>query len=182
MDITNVIAIAGQPGLFKVVAQAKNGVVVESLIDKKRTTAFGSHKISALEDISIYTTSEDMPLKDVLTKIYDKEKGGLCIDPKTTDEKGLRAYMKEALPDYDEDRVHTSDIKKLFNWYRLLHGAGLLEAKPEETNEDNAKTVKTGDKEKVKNPAVKKDVSAKQNVKTNAPKVKAQGVRKTGSA
>ncbi|MFM2018263.1 MAG: hypothetical protein RL007_1919, partial [Bacteroidota bacterium] len=128
MDISNVIAIAGMPGLYKVVAQAKNGVIVESLIDKKRVPAFNSHKISALPDISIYTTSEDMPLKDVLQKIFDKTKGEKCTDPKTLDEKGLRAYMADILPEYDEERVHVSDLRKLFSWFNMLHGAGLLTA------------------------------------------------------
>src|SRR5688500_9115039 len=105
MDISKVIAIAGMPGLYKVVGQTNNGVIVESLNDKKRFPAFNSSKISALTDISIYTSGEDMPLKDVLQKISDKEKGEKSLDPKSTDEKGLRAYMKEVLPEYDEERV-----------------------------------------------------------------------------
>ena len=178
MDISNVIAIAGMPGLYKVVAQAKNGVIVESLVDKKRVPAFNSHKISALPDISIYTTSEDMPLKDVLQKVFDKEKGEKCPDPKTLDEKGLRAYMAEVLPEYDEERVHVSDLRKLFSWYNMLHGAGLLTA--EEKKEDGDK--KFVSEEKSKQPSLKKDTASKPQAKTNAPKVKAQGVRKTGTA
>jgi phosphomannomutase len=178
MDISNVIAIAGMPGLYKVVAQAKNGVIVESLVDKKRVPAFNSHKISALPDISIYTTSEDLPLKDVLQKIFDKEKGATCPDPKSLDEKGLRAYMSEVLPEYDEERVHVSDLRKLFTWYNMLHGAGLLTA--EEKQEDADKKIVS--EEKTKQPALKKDTANKPQAKTNAPKVKAQGVRKTGTA
>lgn len=178
MDISNVIAIAGMPGLYKVVAQAKNGVIVESLVDKKRVPAFNSHKISALPDISIYTTSEDMPLKDVLQKIFDKTNGEKCTDPKTFDEKGLRAYMADILPEYDEERVHVSDLRKLFSWFNMLHVAGLLTA--EEKSEDGDKKIVTDDK--TKHPALKKDTASKQQVKSNAPKVKAQGVRKTGTA
>ena len=176
MDISKVIAIAGMPGLYKVVGQTNNGVIVESLADKKRFPAFNSNKISALNDISIYTTGEDMPLKDVLQKIFDKEKGEKCLDPKTTDEKGLRDYMSSVLPEYDADRVHTSDIKKLFNWYNQLHGSGLLTA--EEPKEEEGE-VKIGDEKK---PVIKNEVQQKQNAKSNAPKVKAAGVRKSGTA
>jgi hypothetical protein len=179
MDISNVIAIAGMPGLYKVVGQAKNGVIVESLIDKKRTPAFNSHKISALSDISIYTTGEDMPLKDALQKISDKEKGEKCIDPKSNDEKALREYMSVVIPEYDADRVHISDIRKLFNWYNMLQASGLLTA--EEKEEEGDKKAILGD-EKTKVPSVKKDVVTKQQPKSNAPKVKAQGVRKSGTA
>lgn len=176
MDISSVIAIAGMPGLYKVVGQTKNGVVCESLVDKKRIPAFNSHKISSLTDISIYTTGEDKPLKEVLQAIFDKEKGEKCLDPKSTDEKGMRDYMKSVLPDYDEERVHASDLRKLFNWYNLLHGSGLLTA---EEKTDEEKKALLDDK---KGPAVKNEVQTKQQSKSNAPKVKAQGVRKSGSA
>jgi hypothetical protein len=181
MDLSNIISIAGMPGLYKVIAQAKNGVVVESLIDKKRSTAFASQRISALSDISIYTTGEDMPLKEVFAKIYAAENGGAAIDTKAANDAALREYTDKVLPEYDKDRVHTSDLKKLYNWYNLLQKSGLLETKEEEENSDEKK-VKT---EKEKTPAVpkpKKDVAAKSMAKSNAPKVKAQGVRKTGSA
>lgn len=175
MDISSVIAIAGMPGLFKVVGQTKNGVVCESLVDKKRIPAFNSHKISSLTDISIYTTGEDKPLKEVLQAIFDKEKGEKCLDPKSTDEKGMRDYMKSVLPDYDEERVHTSDLRKLFNWYNLLHGSGLLTAE-EKSDEEK---VNLPDEKK---PVIKNEVQTKQQAKSNAPKVKAAGVRKSGTA
>jgi hypothetical protein len=181
MNLSQIISIAGMPGLHKVIAQAKNGVVVESVVDKKRTTAFATHKISSLEDISMFTASEDVPLKDVFTKIYEKENGGLCIDPKQSDDKALHAYFGEVLPDYDRDRVHTSDLKKLFSWYHILHKADLLKAEEEATETDGEKKAAIPSKEKTKATAVKKDIG-KQSVKTNAPKVKAQGVRKTGTA
>lgn len=175
MDISKVIAIAGMPGLYKVVGQTNNGVIVESLADKKRFPAFNSNKISALSDISIYTTGEDLPLKDVLQKIFDKEKGEKCLDPKSTDDKGLRTYMTSVLPEYDEERVHTSDLKKLFNWYNQLHGTGLLTAEEKAEEGD----VKLGDD---KSKPVKNEVQIKQQAKSNAPKVKAAGVRKSGTA
>jgi hypothetical protein len=171
-----VISISGMPGLYKVLGQSKGGVIVESLIDKKRFPVFASSPISKLDDISIYTTSEEKPLKEVLAKIMEKENGGKCIESKTADEKTLRAYMESVVPEYDKERVHLSDLKKLFNWYNLLHTTGLLTA--EETADSKDETVATD----TKKAAVKKDVAQKQSVKSNAPKVKAQGVRKTGTA
>jgi hypothetical protein len=176
MDISSVIAIAGMPGLYKVVGQTKNGVIVESLIDKKRIPAFNSHKISSLTDISIYTTGEDKPLKEVLQAIFDKEKGEKTIDPKTNDEAALRAYMATVIPDYDAERVHVSDLRKLFNWYNMLQGSDLLTAE-EKTDEEKKKLL-----DEKKGPAVKNEVQTKQQSKSNAPKVKAAGVRKSGTA
>ena len=180
MNLSNVISIAGLPGLYKVIAQAKNGVVVESLVDKKRTTAFASQRISALSDISIYTTGDDMPLKDVFAKVYAAENGGPALDTKSANDAALHEYTAKVLPEYDKDRVHTSDLKKLYTWYNLLQKAGLLETKEEESS-DEKKLIS----EKEKTPAMpkpKKDVASKSMAKSNAPKVKAQGVRKTGSA
>lgn len=179
MDISKVIAIAGMPGLYTVVAQAKNGVIVESLVDKKRVPAFNSHKISALSDISIYTTGDDLPLKDALQKIFDKEKGGKCADPKAHDEKSLREYTLTVIPEYDAERVHISDLRKLFSWYNMLQASGHLVAEEKKEDADGKNLI--GD-EKPKAPAAKKEVVAKQQSKSNAPKVKAQGVRKSGTA
>lgn len=180
MDISKVIAIAGMPGLYTVVAQAKNGVIVESLTDKKRVPAFNTHKISALADISIYTTGEDLPLKDALQKIFDKEKGEKCLDPKSHDEKALREYTSVVIPEYDADRVHISDLRKLFSWYNMLQVSGNLVAEEATSDEGDGKNALGEEKAKV--PAAKKEVVGKQQSKSNAPKVKAQGVRKSGTA
>jgi hypothetical protein len=180
MDISNIISMSGMPGLYKVLAQSKNGgVIVESLLDKKRFPAFASNRISTLEDISIYTTGDDLPLKDVYQKIYDKEKGGPCPDPKSADEKTLRAYLESVIPEYDKERVHISDLRKLFSWYNILQKAGLLEAKEPEEKEGEKKV--NLDKNSA-NPGQKKEVVKKQEAKSNAPKVKAQGIRKSGVA
>ena len=180
MDISKVITISGMPGLYKVVAQSKNGVIVESLVDKKRFPAFGSSRISSLEEISIYTTGEDLPIKDVYQKISEKEKGGKCIDPKSADDNALRDYISSVVPDYDKERVHMSDLKKLFNWYNIIQGSGLLTAEESKDGEDKSIV---SEHDKTKNvPSVKKDIGTKQHTKTNAPKVKPQGVRKTGTA
>lgn len=181
MDISKIIFITGMPGLYKVIAQSKNGVIVESLQDKKRFPAFSSSRISTLQDISVYTTGDDLPLKDVYLKIFEKEKGGKALDPKTSDEKAMRAYIESVVPGYDKERVHVSDLRKMFNWYNILQEAGLLAAEEAKDEDADAKAL-LSDKDKPKVPAVKKDVGQKQNLKSNAPKVKAQGVRKSGTA
>ena len=183
MDLSGIISISGQPGLFKVVAQSKNGLIVESLIDKRRIPAYSSYKISALEDISVFTTGEDMPLSEVFQKIYDKENGGPAIDHKA-DDAALKKFFSEALPDYDEDRVYASDIRKMLSWYNLLHKNDLLKTKEQEAEADDKGEKKTKIEDKTKSapgPKAKPKGAAKP-VKTNAPKVRAAGVRKTGTA
>lgn len=167
MDLTGIISISGKPGLYKVIAQAKNSVIVESLEDKKRIPAYAADRISALEDISIYTHGEDKPLKEIYTDIYNKENGGATLSHKD-DLKKLTAYLLEILPDYDQERVYSSDIKKLFQWYNLLHKSGNLkleEVKEEEKTEAKPKTKKADQGEKAekseKKPAAKKPAAAK---------------------
>lgn len=203
-SLKGIIAISGKPGLYKVVAQGNSNVIVESLIDKKRMPAYGSSKISALDEITMYTTEEeDKPLNDIIQKIYEKENGGKCVDPK--DEANHRSYFKDILPTYDEERVYGSDIKKLFSWYTLLHTSGELariaeeaakaaaedskadkkektsKKKSEETKEETEDSKKEKVVAKAKTPA-----KAKTGSKPAAPKVKAESkskvatVRKTG--
>ena len=101
------------------VSQAKNSIIVESLLDGKRIPAYATSRISALEDISIYTEEEDVKLADVFKAIYEKANGGKAIDPKSSGNE-LKNYFEEVLPSYDRDRVYVSDIKKLVNWYSIL--------------------------------------------------------------
>lgn len=147
MNLKSIIAIAGKPGLFKVVAQGNQSIIVESLIDNKRSAAHASNKISALEDISIYTDDEDVLLSEVYQKIYEKENGGTCISHKAS-EAEQRAYLAEVLPNYSRERVYLSDIKKLFNWYNMLHNAGLLILSEEENEESVEAAEETPKKEK----------------------------------
>lgn len=125
MNISGIISIAGKPGLYKIVAQSKGGVIVESIVDGKRFPASATSKISSLEDISMYTYEEDEPLSNIFTSIFTKENGGQCINPKSKEQE-LSEYFREILPSYDEDRIYKSDIKKLFTWYNLLQSKGLL--------------------------------------------------------
>lgn len=135
MSLRGIISISGKGGLYKVIAQGKNNVIVESLEDGKKFPAFASNRISALEDISIYTIDEDVMLGEVYQKMFDKLSGAKALDHKS-DVAELRAFLAEVLPNYDEERVNNSDIKKLFQWYNLLQAAGLLNA--EEVSENAA--------------------------------------------
>ena len=138
MDLSKILAISGKPGLYKVVSQSKTGLIVESLIDGKRIPLFASHQSSALEDISMFTYGEDVPLKEVFWRIHEKENGKPSIDPKSPADK-LKEYFETILPDYDKERVYPSDIKKLLNWYNLLLDKGLItQPEAEEGSEEEA--------------------------------------------
>lgn len=179
IDLTGIISISGQPGLFKIVAQSKNGIIVEGLADKKRMNVYASTKVSTLSDISMFTTGDDKPLEEIMHNIYEKEKGGAAIDNKA-DDKAVEKYFGEVLPDYDKDRVYVSNMRKLFGWYNALQTSGNLKKKEEnKENEEAAKVVKTD----VKAAAVKKTVT-KDSVKAkpSAGVKKTAGVRKTGTA
>ena len=137
MSLKGIISISGKGGLYKVVGQGKNNVIVESLEDGRKFPAFASNRISALDDISIYTIEEDVLLGEVYKKMYAHTKGKTALDHKE-DVAKLRADFKAFLPDYDEDRVSNTDVKKLYQWFNLLHKSDLLkfeEEKKEETKE-----------------------------------------------
>lgn len=130
--LKTVLSIAGKPGLYKLVSQGKNMLIVESLIDKKRFPAYGNEKIISLGDIAMYTDAEDVPLKDVLLAMREKENGAaVSLDWKKASAEKLRDYLAEVLPAFDRDRVHTSDIKKLIAWYNLLVSSGMTDFETE---------------------------------------------------
>ena len=131
--LKGLLAISGQRGLFKMVSQAKNSIIVESLLDGKRIPAYATSRISALEDISIYTEEEDVKLADVFKAIYEKANGGKAIDPKSSGNE-LKNYFEEVLPSYDRDRVYVSDIKKVLTWYNILIENDLID--PNATDEE----------------------------------------------
>ncbi|MES2554964.1 MAG: DUF5606 domain-containing protein [Bacteroidota bacterium] len=162
MNLTGIIAISGKPGLFKVVAQGKNNIIVESLEEKKRFPAYSSDRISALDDISIYTYEEDKPLKEIYKAIFEKENGGAILSHKE-DLSKLSGYLLQVLPNYDQERVYPSDIKKLFQWYNLLLKAGELKLDVAETAEAEVaeETAATDKPKKEKAAAPKKAATAK---------------------
>ncbi len=128
MELREILAISGQPGLYKYVAQSTRGVIVEQLLDGRRMNASASAKVSALTEISMFTEGDDIALADVFTRIYNHYEGKSAIDPKSSPE-ALKAAFAEVLPEYDRDRVHVSDIKKCFSWYNILVEAGFTEFK-----------------------------------------------------
>ena len=129
--LKEILSIAGKPGLQRMVSNSSNAIIVESLIDGKRFPAYSNAKIIALEDISIYTETEDMPLKEVFKRMYDKEGSKQAISHKEPNEK-IVAYFNEVVPEYDKERVYTSDIKKIIQWYNLLVSKGILNFEAEE--------------------------------------------------
>lgn len=179
MDLSGILAIAGSSGLFKMVAQARNGIIVESLEDGKRFHASANKRISALEDISIYTEDDDMPLSDVMRKIYDGAKGAKTIEVSEGAE-AMRKQFLELIPNYDQERVYNSDIKKVFSWYNLLHEADMLKLAEEETKEEKANGESKEEESKEAKPKAKADAKPKAAKKTNvAPKA---GAKKTSTA
>lgn len=137
--LKEILSIAGKPGLQKLISNTSNAIIVESLIDGKRFLAYSNAKIISLEDISIYTEIEDMPLKELFKRIYTKEEGKTAINHKESNEK-IVAYFNEVLPEYDKDRVYTSDMKKIIQWYNLLIEKNLLNFTEEtEDNEEEQK-------------------------------------------
>lgn len=135
--IKRILSISGRPGLFKLVNQGKNMLIVESLQSGKRMPAYAHDKVVSLGDISIYTNNGDMPLADVLEAIKEKT-NGQPVDIKSMDNDALRAYFAEILPDFDDERVYTNDIRKLFSWYNQLIAANVTEFKDNEIAQDEA--------------------------------------------
>lgn len=150
MDLSNILAIAGKPGLFKLVSQTKTGAVVESLLDGKRTPAFKNDKISSLSEICMFTNDEDYPLSEVFRNIYTKEnKGQVSIDYKKVSTRDLYAYFSEVLPNMDEERVYPSDVKKALSWYNLLLSKDLIDGEmdkmlAERNGEENSEATEEG--------------------------------------
>ncbi len=135
MSLEKVLSISGKPGLFKLITQTRGGFVAESLIDKKRLSIGVQNNVSVLSEIAIYTLTEEVPLKEVFKKIKEKENGAeTSVKPKESKDK-LEEYFFGVLPDYDEDRVYASDIKKVLQWYNLLQKHDMLDLLEEQEKE-----------------------------------------------
>lgn len=136
--LKTILSISGKPGLYKLVSQGKNMLIVESIGDKKRMPAYGNEKIISLGDIAMYTDAEDVPLQTVFQSMKTKENGeAVKLDYKKATPEQLREYLGEVLPNFDRDRVYVADIKKLIAWYNLLVKSGLADFE-EETPEAQA--------------------------------------------
>lgn len=135
MSLDKILSIGGKPGLFKLVTQTRTGFVAESLLDSKRITVGMTSNVSVLSEIAIFTLEEELPLVEVFKKIQEKENGGKTSIGHKEDKLKLEEYFFEVIPDYDEDRVYPSDIKKVIQWYNLLHQHGITDFTVEEEAE-----------------------------------------------
>lgn len=151
MNVEKILAIAGKPGLFELKIQTRSGFLAESLLDGKKITVGLRSNVSLLTEISMYTYSEEKPLVEIMRAIAVKENEGPTISNKEDNAK-LVAYFKEVLPDYDEDRVYVSDIKKVLNWYNLLQAKGMVskEVPNQETLKESAEVEKEQVAEEIK--------------------------------
>lgn len=124
--LKGILSVSGQSGLFKMVAESKNNIIIESLETFKRMPVHSTSKVSALEDIAIYTENGDVPLKDIFKAISENENGRPALSPKASANE-LKAYFEKVVPEYDKDRVYISDIKKVLLWYNTLQSKNLLD-------------------------------------------------------
>ncbi len=171
MNVEKILAISGKPGLYELKVQTRSGFVAESMIDGKRITVGLKSNVSLLTEISMYTHTEEKPLVEILRAIAVKENEGPAISHKEDNAK-LLAYFKEIVPNYDEDRVYPSDIKKVLNWYNTLQAKGMVSK--EEPIIENAESVKEQVVEEVK---AKKETPKKEAPKketADKPKAKAK--------
>jgi hypothetical protein len=158
MNVEKILAIAGKPGLYELKLQTRSGFLAESLLDGKKITVGMRSNVSLLSEISMYTYSEEKPLAEIMRAIAVKENEGPALSHKEDNAK-LIAYFKEILPDYDEDRVYASDIKKVLNWYNILQAKGMVSK--EEPKVANAEAIKEEVVKEVKEEAKAKKATKK---------------------
>jgi len=144
MNIEGILNVSGKPGLFKVVSQGKNSLIVESLTDGKRSALHSQANANMLEEIGIYTYDDTKPLAEIFENIAKKENGKKTISHKSSTNE-LTDYFREVLNDYDEERVYLSDIKKVVQWYNGLHNAGLITVPKKEKDKNKKKDSKQKD-------------------------------------
>ncbi len=182
MKLSEILSISGQSGLYRFVAQSKSGIIVENLSDGRRMPVQGTSKVSSLGDIAVFTENEDMPLSVVFQTIYDKNEGGEALSPKSSAEE-LKKAFKTFVPVYDEDRVHVSDMKKIFAWYNILRAAGMT-VFVEESDENGQEQEDSPAEDAVKNMAAKQAVHPKIQKKetTVKPASKAKAPQQRSSA
>lgn len=135
MDLRTVLSVSGKPGLFKLIAHQKNGVVVESLLDGKRTAISANANVSSLGDIAIYTYEEEVPLRDVFQTMAEVTEGKEALSHKSSKDQ-LEDFFGEVLPKFDQERVYASDIKKVVQWFNILVKNDLLSILEEEASEE----------------------------------------------
>ena len=139
MSFQKILAISGKPGLYELKVQTRSGFVAEALLDGKKITVGLRSNVSLLSEIAVYTYNEEVKLIEIFKTIAAKENGERTISHKESDDK-LRSYFREILPEFDEDRVYTSDIKKIFNWYNILQPKGYVSVEALNTEEKEEET------------------------------------------
>jgi hypothetical protein len=169
MDLTKILAISSKPGLYKMLSQTKAGFIVESLVEGKRFPVFAHERVSTLAEISIFIAGEDdMPLKEVFRKFFDKLEGKAGPDP-GADGKTLKSFFLETIPAYDQEKVYVSDMKKTIAWYNLLLEKGLLEFKEGDEGGEGGKGDKGGEGDKGEGPEPSEDEVKKVTPESDAP-------------
>lgn len=136
MDLKKILTIAGKPDLFELISNTGKGIIVESIVTKKRTQAFSHQRVNSLGDIAVYSQKDELPLRDVFLMIYKKENGGNAISHKASANE-VKAYFEEFFPEYDRERVQFSAMKRIIKWYNLLNDNKLIDDKPEEEEKEN---------------------------------------------
>ena len=159
MNLEKILAISGKPGLYALKVQTRTGFVAESFIDGKRITVGMKSNVSLLSEISVYTYDAEKPLVEVMTAIAVKQNCEPAISDKESNEV-LEAFFKEVLPDYDQERVYASDIKKILKWYNTLQAKGLINL--DEPIVENAESIKDAVVEEVKKAPAKKAKAKKE--------------------
>lgn len=182
MDLSKIISVTGKSGLFRVVAPGRQAIIAESLEDGKRIPVPSSVRVSSLDEISMFTTGDDEPLKNILGKLYENAKGGASADPKG-DDATLWKTLTEALPTADKERIYPSDVRKLFFWYGQLLKAGVFTAKEEKAEEEEGDKPKEGAKAKKapeKGAKAKADVAGKKGASKSSGPGKSAAPRRGG--
>ena len=136
MKLEGIINISGKSELFKIISQNKSSIIVESITTKKRIPIYSHTQANALEEISIYTNTTNIPLIDVFKIIFETENGGKCISEKSEEDK-LKLYFTKIVPNYDQNRVYPSDIKKILKWYNSLHECKIINNPITKKNDKN---------------------------------------------
>ena len=171
IQLKDILAISGKGGLFKFIAQARNGIVVESLEDQKRHVAPATARVSSLEDIAIFTVDEELPLADIFFMIHELTEGKETTSHKAPVEE-LKSQFKELVPEYDEERVYVSDIKKVFQWYNQLQQHQLLEVIDKEEDKEEGEVEAEAEVEDQKEAPAEKSEKAVEKSEKAADKTK----------
>ena len=138
MKLEGIINVSGKPGLFKIISRSNNTVIIESLTDQKRTAIYSHNQANLLDEIGIYTYNDTVPISNIFTEIAKKTSCGPSINHKSSKDE-LMNYFRDILPEYDEDRVYISDIKKVIQWYNIMQSVNLIKISKKKTKKETKK-------------------------------------------